>query len=202
MDVENVTERNERLGAHSRRQERMSALLAKFEEPAPLAEGDLEAFRMLTVDALMDNDDYALRLAVDGLHRVLVIWTVSTEESDVDVVEDRGELRGIHNVASMALERMVPMGALAEIAPGTRPHEMLAYIVENAGCSNDDLVHHTGADKTQISRAGRRLHDLGLVRKRRTGTRNTWQATPRGVGALHATAARWPRPAGRQPTVA
>lgn len=202
VDVETFVERNDRLGSRSGRQEQTALVLADLEVPRGAdAEGDLEALRLLLVDAVMDHDDYALRLAVDGLHRLLVIWAAAGDR-DPEVVESRGELRGLHNLASMALERMVPLAILAEIAPDTVAYEVLAYITENPGCSNHDLIHHTGTDKTQVSRAGRRLSDAGLVRKRRTGSRNSWQTTPRGVGALHAAHNGRPRPTGRRRSLA
>lgn len=197
VEIEPFSERNERLGSQSGRQEQLASVLAAFETPRGMnAEGDLEALRLLVVDAIFDNDDYALRLAVDGLHRLLVIWM--SANGAADIVEARGELRGIHNVASMALERMVPLAILAEVSPEGLPHEVLTYVAEHPGCSNTDLTIHTGRDKTQISRAGRRLWDAGLIRKRRTGSHNAWQITPRGVGALHAANTGRARPAGRQ----
>jgi predicted transcriptional regulator len=71
-------------------------------------------------------------------------------------------------------------------------------VAENPGCSNEELIHAAGTGKWQVSRVGRRLSDVGLVRKRRTGTRNRWQITPRGTGALHAVDSGAPRSAGRQ----
>lgn len=198
MDTETYAERNERLGSQSGRQEQLALVLAALEEPrGDAAEPDLEAARLLLVDAIMDHDDYALRLGVDGLHRLMLVWS-STGANEEPIVEARGELRGLHNVASMALERMVPLAILAEISPDTLPHRILSYVAENPGCSNDDLVHATDTDKTQVSRAGRRLAAAGLVRKQRTGTRNAWQLMPRGAGALHAVDHGATRPTGLQ----
>ncbi len=202
LDLETFSERNKRLGSQSGRQEQIAYVLAGLERPTgdatdEVLEGDLEALRLLLVDAVMDHDDYALRQAVDGLHRLLVIWAAARSE-DTETIEARGELRGMHNLASMALERMVPLAILAEVSPDTLPHEILAYVADNPGCSNYDLALHTATGKTQISRAGRRLSDAGLVRKRRTGTRNAWQVTPRGIGALDAVNNGRPRPIRRQ----
>lgn len=198
MDREDYFERNERLGSQSPRQTQISLVLSEFEELRGIdAEPDIEALRMLLVDGLMDHDDYALRLIVDGLHRLVINWA-SLHDVDETVIENRGELKGLHNVASMALERMVPLAILAEVSHGGLQKQILSYVVENPGCSNEDLINETGSDKTQVSRAGRRLSDAGLVRKRRTGSRNAWAATPRGVGALHAADAGHPRSVGRQ----
>jgi hypothetical protein len=197
MDRENYVERNERLGSQSQRQAQIGLMLSEFELPRGAdAEPDIEALRMLLVDGLMDHDDYALRLIVDGLHRLITNWSLS-RSADEAVIENRGELKGLHNVASMALERMVPLAILAEVSRGGLQNQILSHVVENPGCSNEDLINETGADKTQVSRAGRRLSDAGLVRKRRTGTRNAWVATPRGVGALHAAKVGHPRSIGR-----
>jgi hypothetical protein len=198
MEVEQVVERNERLGAKSQRQEQIAAVLAGLETlRGKEAEGTVEALRVLLVDAVMDQDDYALSHAVDGLHRVYISLR-GDRNADAEAAEMRGELRGLHNVASVALERMVPLRMLAEIAPDTLVHKVLAHVVEHPGCSNDDLVRQLETDKTQVSRAGRRLIDAGMARKRRMGSRNAWQPTPRGIRALSAVQAGWVRPAGRQ----
>lgn len=198
MDTELFTERNERLGSRSGRQEQVALVLAELEAPRGAdAEGDLEALRLLIVDAIMEHDDYTLRHGVEGLHRLLVLWAAAGTR-DPEISEAHGELRGLHNVASMALERMVPLAILAEISPDTLPHDVLSYIVDHPGCSNEDIGQELGTGKTQVSRAGRRLGDAGLARKRRTGSHNSWQATPRGVAALHVASTGWPRPAGRQ----
>ncbi len=202
MLSESFLERNERLGSRSGRQEQIAEVLAALEQCQDLEmEGDLEALRLFLVDAMMDHDDYALRHAVDGLHRLLATWA-AVEAKDREILENHGEVRGLHNLASMALERMVPLAILAEIDPDTQAHEILAYVADNPGCSNLDVMQGTEIGKTQVSRVGRRLRDAGLIRKQRTGTRNAWQATPRGLGALHASASGGARPAGRQHSLA
>lgn len=197
MEYENFVDRNDRLGSRSPRQEQLALVLAALETPRGAeSESDIEALRLLVVDATLEQDDYALNHAVEGIHRLLFMW--ARDDADAAVVEARGELRGLHNVASMVLDRIVPLAEFAAIAPETLAHDVLAHIVAHPGCSNDDIVLHLGKDRTQISRAGRRLAEAGLARKHRRGTKNVWRATPRGVGALNAAAAGWPRPVGRQ----
>jgi hypothetical protein len=107
--------------SESARQEQISLVLVALEQPRGRdAEPELEALRLLLVGAIVDQDDYALRLSVDGLHKLLVSW-LAGHDASAAVAETRGELRGLHNVASMALERMVPLAILAELSPHTLP---------------------------------------------------------------------------------
>jgi hypothetical protein len=184
LDLESFVERNERLATANPRQTELERILVSLESPGGAEVWPvLEALRLLVSDAVLDHDDYSLRLAVDGLHRVRALWSaVPNEESAT--IENRGELRGILNLASMTLERIVPLAMLAELEPDGLLARMLTAIAEESGQSNQDLELVLGTDKTQVSRAGRRLHSAGLARKRKAGRRTSWEVTPRGLVAL------------------
>lgn len=185
LDLENFNARNARLGTDNPRQTEIEAVLSDFEA---LDGGDtadaFEALTLLVTDAILDQDDYSLRLVMDGTHRVLAMRDVA--DQDVAAATAQGQLIGLHDVASMVLERIVPLAILAEIEPDTVAHRFLAAVADDPGCSNDDLAITLELDKTAVSRAGRRLHVAGLARKRRAGRRNAWEPTPRGLAALGA----------------
>lgn len=184
LDLEPFPERNERLGRDNPRQSEIDSLLAAMEaEDVGNLEGTFEALTMLLCDAILDQDDYSLRLLMDGSHRLLAIWGAALSAPGA-VAAAAGKLEGLHNVASMTLERIVPLAILAELEPDTLIHHMLEAIADEGGSSNDDLVATLGSDRTAVSRAGRRLHSAGLARKRRAGRRNSWEITPRGLAAL------------------
>jgi hypothetical protein len=201
LNLESFADRNERLGRGSPRQSELERAMAALERPVEEAEGALEALRLLLVGAIQEEDDYSLQLAVDGLHRLYLIWSGAAESPAL--LEHRGELRGLHNVASMVLEGLVPLAILAELEPDSVAHQMLVYVAENNSCSNSDLADELEVDKSQISRAGARLHAAGLARARRAGRRNLWEITPRGAQTLSllATGGK-PTPRGRQLSLA
>jgi hypothetical protein len=185
LDLENFNARNDRLGSANPRQTEIDAVLGDFETAAPADTADaFEALTLLVTDAILDQDDYSLRLIMDGTHRLLAMRDGA--EADVAAATAQGQLIALHDVASMVLERIVPLAILAELEPDTVAHRFLAAVADNRGCSNDDLAITLELDKTAVSRAGRRLHVAGLARKRRAGRRNVWEPTPRGLAALGA----------------
>jgi len=196
-NLESFSDRNERLGKGSPRQSELERVLAKLESASGDIEGSLDALRMLLVGAIQEEDDYSLRLAVQGLHRLYLSRGSASET--LEAREDLGELRGLHNVASMVLEGLVPLGILAELEPDSVPHQMLVAIADDRTKSNADLASDLGVDKSQVSRAGARLHAAGLARARRAGRKNLWEITPRGLQTLSllATGGK-PTPQGRQ----
>jgi hypothetical protein len=183
-ELESFADRNDRLAADSPRQLALARAISDLEQVRRNIEGDLDAVRVLVVSAMQEEDDYSLRLVVDGLHRVHAIW-LSAGDSDPVTVEHRGEIRGLHNVASVGLERMVPLALLAELEPDSMGHRMLAVIADSPYVSNSDLVGELGADKTHVSKVGTRLRAAGLARNRRAGRRNVWEITPRGAQTLN-----------------
>jgi len=185
LDLENFSDRNDRLGSDNPRQTEIDAILSEL-EAIDLGDADdvFEALTLLVTDAILDQDDYSLRLVMDGTHRVLAMR--EGDQPDMATATAQGQLISLHDVASMVLERIVPLAILAELEPEAVPHRFLAAVADEPGCSNDDLAVTLGIDKTAVSRAGRRLHAAGLARKRRAGRRNAWEVTPRGLTALGA----------------
>lgn len=185
LDLENFKDRNERLGSDNPRQTEIDAVLSSMETiDAEGVAGAFEALTMLVCDAILDHDDYSMRLAMDGSHRLLTTWEVAPSKSAAAAA--RGQLIGLHDIASMALERIVPLTILVEIEPDTIAHRFLAAVADEPGCSNEDLVSMLDVHKSAVSRAGRRVHAAGLARKRHAGRRNAWELTPRGLAALGA----------------
>jgi DNA-binding transcriptional ArsR family regulator len=183
LDLEGFAERNERLGRENPRQTAIESVLGSLESTGPaVAPGAFEGLTMVVSDAILDQDDYALRLMVDAGHRLAMIWRRAAHDGDER--EALGQLTGLHNLASMALERIVPTAMLAELEPDTVPYRLLVLVADEQGCSNDQISIALGVDKTAVSRAGRRLAAAGLATKRRAGRRNAWEITPRGLSAL------------------
>lgn len=154
-----------------------------------LAEGRLgddstNALAMLIIDATLDGDEVSLHVAsrqLQGLYRVL---TRSPEEAGEDVIEQRGRVVAFIEVAGWGLERVLSLGALAEIDEDSAGHEFLKAVNEKPGQTNGELAGAIGISDAEVSRVGRRLADAGLAAKRRIGRRNHWEVTPKGLHTL------------------
>ncbi len=68
-------------------------------------------------------------------------------------------------------------------ARGTLAWRFLAALRDGA-VGSAELRGVLGTDDTQVSRAGARLLDAGLVLRRKAGRRVSWELSPRGRGAL------------------
>lgn len=66
------------------------------------------------------------------------------------------------------------------LEPGSLPARLLAEIERGARVGNADLAELLGTDPWQVSRAGRRIRELGLVTRARTGRVNVWDLTEAG----------------------
>ncbi len=64
--------------------------------------------------------------------------------------------------------------------PGSLPERLLLAIADGVQGANNDLADRLGTDVWQVSRAGRRLRELGLADRLRVGRLNTWTLTPAG----------------------
>ena len=73
---------------------------------------------------------------------------------------------------------LAPQSALLE--PGSLPERMLREIARGVRGANTDLADRLDTDQWQVSRAGRRLRELGLATRVRTGRLNLWQLTSAG----------------------
>ncbi|MDQ3385570.1 MAG: hypothetical protein M3503_06115 [Actinomycetota bacterium] len=97
---------------------------------------------------------------------------------------ERGFLDGLAKVVGAALARRDRGGGLAAqsavVEPGSVPARMLLEIAGGVRGANADLADRLGTDQWQISRAGRRLRELGLAERTRAGRLNGWSLTSDG----------------------
>ncbi len=68
----------------------------------------------------------------------------------------------------------------AGLEPESLPVRLLVEIHRGARVGNDELAELLGTDVWQVSRAGRRLRDLGFVTRARLGRVNVWDLTEAG----------------------
>lgn len=68
----------------------------------------------------------------------------------------------------------------AAFEPGSLPARMLIEIAQGVRGANADLAERLDTDQWQISRAGRRLRELGLAERTRAGRLNGWSLTSEG----------------------
>ncbi len=66
------------------------------------------------------------------------------------------------------------------LEPGSLAARLLLEIVAGVRGGNADLAERLGTDHWQVSRAGRRLRDLGLATRSREGRVNGWTLTQEG----------------------
>lgn len=71
-----------------------------------------------------------------------------------------------------------------DLEPESLPARMLTEIGRGARVGNADLAVILGTDDWQLSRAGRRLRELGLVTRARLGRVNVWDLTDDGRQAM------------------
>ena len=80
------------------------------------------------------------------------------------------------------------LGGLAaqtgRLEPESLAARVLAQLADGDVYSNEDLVEMLESDPWQVSRAGRRLRELGLAIRRRQGRVNVWTVTQAGRAEL------------------
>ncbi len=69
---------------------------------------------------------------------------------------------------------------MASLEPGSLPTRMLLEIAAGVRGANADLAERLDTDPWQLSRAGRRLRELGLASRTRSGRLNEWSLTGAG----------------------
>jgi DNA-binding MarR family transcriptional regulator len=165
---------------------RLETLLAET-EAAGVAEVPrlLRRMSLILVDSILEGDEPAVELALDGIHRLQSLW-LGRQGGDLDGARIQGRLDGLLDVAMWGSERMPSLSLLAEIEGETHSHEFLALIHDEPAISNLGVAAQLGWQESEVSRVGRRLAQTGLARKRRVGRTNAWHITPRGVQALQA----------------
>lgn len=67
---------------------------------------------------------------------------------------------------------------------GSLAARLLLEIEAGVHGANTDLAERLGTDKTQLSRAGRRLRQLRLAESQRDGRLNRWTITPEGTAVV------------------
>lgn len=69
----------------------------------------------------------------------------------------------------------------APLEPGSLPARMLLEVAGGVRGANADLADRLATDHWQVSRAGRKLRELGLATRVRTGRLNGWTVTKAGA---------------------
>lgn len=94
-----------------------------------------------------------------------------------------GQLDGVLAVVTAVSQATTGVGLAMQTAliePGSLPERLLLQIDSGVQGANADLAERLGTDQWQVSRAGRRLRDLGLAERTRTGRLNSWTLTSAG----------------------
>lgn len=98
---------------------------------------------------------------------------------------ERAAWTGLERVAMACADALGGLAAQSgRLEPESLAARVLARIADGDVYSNEDLVEMLGSDPWQISRAGRRLRELGLATRERHGRVNVWAATPAGRAEL------------------
>lgn len=100
---------------------------------------------------------------------------------------ERGVFTGMAAVA-LAAGRAGRRSPLAEstglVEAGTLAERLLLEIGRGVAGSNAEIAERLGTDDWQLSRAGRRLREVGLAERTRSGRTNQWRLTPAGYEAV------------------
>lgn len=93
----------------------------------------------------------------------------------------RAAWTGLERVAMACADALGGLAAQSgRLEPGSLAARVLVQIADGDVYSNEDLVEMLESDPWQISRAGRRLRELGLTARERQGRVNVWTATTAG----------------------
>lgn len=135
----------------------------------------VEAASLAIADALRTRSSKGLATAEGRLLRLA--------EAEAEAVPWSRALTALADVCR-ATRELDELRGLAAPAPGlvaeSLPARLLAEVDRGARVGNADLAELLGTDQWQLSRAGRRLRELGLVTRSRIGRVNTWDLTEAG----------------------
>jgi AcrR family transcriptional regulator len=148
----------------------------------PVDEARLDALALGLVDALLEADETTLRAALEALRAAR--GRALAAEPGPERERLLGWLAGMLAVAHWGLERLTPESTLAAVATGSQAHLFLQALERSPGVGSGELRQLLEKDETQVSRAGRRLLESGLVSRRKVGRHVFWELTPRGRRAL------------------
>lgn len=96
---------------------------------------------------------------------------------------ERGMVDGLLAVVRAVARNGMLGGLAAQVAPfepGSLAARLLLEIAAGVHGANADLAERLDTDQWQISRAGRRLRDLGFAQRSRSGRTNEWALTAAG----------------------
>jgi AcrR family transcriptional regulator len=133
----------------------------------------LDAVALGLVDALLERDGETLAATFDSLRDAR-----ARAEDDPALA---GWLDAALAFVGWGLERAPSQAA---VAPATLAHDFLAALDHSPQLGSAELRRLLDTDDTQVSRTGRRLHESGLVTRRKVGRQVFWQLSPRGRRAL------------------
>jgi len=102
---------------------------------------------------------------------------------DAAAGQERGICEGLLSVVDAAKDLVGGRGLApqsAPLEPGSLAARLLLEIDGGVRGANADLADRLDTDQWQVSRAGRRLRDLGLATRVRSGRLNGWSLTKAG----------------------
>lgn len=150
-------------------------LLTWAAREGPLDPEALERIADLLVEAALDDDEGSL---VDALRALQERWA-RERALEPDGSKVQGRLLAYTGFARWAQAR-VPPAELGRLGSSLRAREMLAAVASRPGVGSSALTQLLSAAESEISRTGRRLLDLDLVRMTRAGRTAQWETTPKG----------------------
>jgi len=140
-----------------------------------------EAVALGLVDAVLNADTPTLTRALEALRDAR-----ARTHGDEHLT---GWLDAALALAYWGVERLPTPSA---VTAGTQDHAFLRALDGSAHRASADLRRVLEVDDTQVSRAGRRLLQRGLVARRKVGREAYWLLTPRGRHALQQSSAPTP----------
>lgn len=143
------------------------------------------------LDAWLKGDRDWLLSSERELQDALVLG--SSDPDGHDAERSLGRVEALLEIVRGATRRLVAQDAAAAVTPNSLSHRMLLVLIEQPGLTNRALAEALDVDETQVSRAGRRIEELGLAWKRRIGRVNLWELTPRGRASLSGVSPARPR---------
>lgn len=93
---------------------------------------------------------------------------------------DRGAAEAVLAVVEAVQGESGLAAQTSPFEPGSLVERLLLEIAGGVQGANADLADRLGTDQWQLSRAGRRLRDLGYAERQRAGRLNVWTLTPAG----------------------
>lgn len=132
--------------------------------------------------------DCARRVAVavtsaDGAQLRQLRTELARLHKDAAAGQERGICEGLLSVIDAAKDLVGGRGLApqsAPLEPGSLAARLLLEIDGGVRGANADLADRLDTDQWQVSRAGRRLRDLGLATRARSGRLNGWSLTKAG----------------------